>query len=210
MEIHEELTGTERGRRRGVEVINNASVIFCVACWEAFVEDSARQALQHYVERANEPQDLPKVVRRSVALRLREDKNEIRVWDLAADGWQTVVKKHEDEIVAKCLGTFNTPKSNNVKELYKSLIGLKDVTGDWRWRGMSSASARNRLNGLVATRGALAHRGDPVEKVTKAYVRSRVQFIIRLSVRTSNVVRDHVKLEAGSPPWIPCQYGEFS
>ena len=181
MDIHEELTGTKRGRRYGVEVINDASVVFVVACWEAFVEDSARQAIQHYVSLAREPKDLPKVVLRSVAANLREDKNEIRIWDLAADGWETVVKDYEDEIIARHLGPFNTPKANNVKDLYRKLIGLDDVTDKWRWPRMSSTNAKMRLNKLVATRGAIAHRGDPVEKVTKDYVLKRVDFIIRLS-----------------------------
>ena len=210
MEIHEELTGTERGRRYGVEVINDASVVFVVACWEAFVEDSARQAIQHYVSRARKPKDLPKVVLRSVAANLRKDKNEIRVWDLAANGWETIVKDYEDQIIARYLGSFNTPKVNNVKDLYRKLIGLDDVTDEWRWPRMSSTSAKTRLNKLVATRGAIAHRGDPVEKVTKDYVLKRVNFVIRLSIRTSNVVRKHVQTETGSFPWAPSKYGNFS
>jgi hypothetical protein len=39
--IHEEVAGSGRGRKHGVEILNRATLVFIAACWEAYVEDLA-------------------------------------------------------------------------------------------------------------------------------------------------------------------------
>lgn len=41
-EIHKEIGGEGRGRRRGVEVLNRSVIIFVTACWESYIEDPRR------------------------------------------------------------------------------------------------------------------------------------------------------------------------
>ena len=74
---------------------------------------------------------------------------------------------------------------------------------------MSKISASDKLRKLVEVRGALAHRGELEQPITKAFVEDRVGFIVRLSVRTSNVVRVAVKDEVGSFPWKATRLGIF-
>jgi hypothetical protein len=45
--IHEKAAGSGRGRKHKVEVLNRAVIVFVTACWEAYVEDVAHEALGH-------------------------------------------------------------------------------------------------------------------------------------------------------------------
>ncbi len=44
IQIHRDLSGSERGRRVGVECLNKSAIVLILASWEAFVEDLAESA----------------------------------------------------------------------------------------------------------------------------------------------------------------------
>lgn len=47
--IHGKASGTGKGRKHKVEILNRAVVVFIYACWEAYVEDVLREANAYLV-----------------------------------------------------------------------------------------------------------------------------------------------------------------
>lgn len=209
VEIHADVGGTDQGRRYGLEVLNKSGVIFLAAAWEAFVEDLAIQAIDHILAKAKSHADTPLPIRKAAAKALAEDKNELKVWDLAGDGWKSVVRIYRDQIIKEEIATFNTPKPHNVDALLKKLLGIERISSNWSWPGMSEVNSYSKLKTFVEMRGAIAHRGKLPSSITKNYVKDHRNFINKIAVRTSNVVRGEVKRIAGSFPWPGAKSGTF-
>jgi hypothetical protein len=209
MEIHADVGGEVKGRRYGLDVLNKSGIVFLASAWEAFVEDVATQAIDHIVAKAENPDSIPLPIRKSAAKGLEEDKNQLKVWDLAGEGWKTVVKNYRDKVIKDEISTFNTPKPHNVNALFKKLLGIEKVSMNWYWQGMSEQGAYDKLKAFIETRGAIAHRGKLTQNINKGYVEDHRKFINRISVRTSNLVRDEVINIIGSHPWQSARYGKF-
>lgn len=207
--IHAQIGGTEQGRRYGIEVLNKSAVIFAAAAWEAFVEDIATQAIDHILSEAADHSSIPLPIRKAAAKGLEDDQNELKVWELADDGWKAVVISYRDEVIRDNISTFNTPKPHNVDALLKKLLGIEKISSNWKWQGMSATSASTKLRKFIETRGAVAHRGDLQQSITRAYVNAHLEFIVRLSIRTSNIVRTKVRQQSGSFPWPSARYRNF-
>ena len=209
LKIHSDVGGTDQGRRYGIEVLNKSGVIFVAAAWEAFVEDIATQAIDHILTETADYSSIPLPIKKAAAKGLEEDKNELKVWDLAGDGWKTVVINYRDKVIADEISTFNTPKPHNVDILFKKLLAIEKISSNWNWPGMATTSASAKLKKFIETRGAIAHRGNLTQSVTKAFGSGHSDFIKRLSVKTSNVVRKQVHTQVGSFPWPKARYGTF-
>ncbi len=209
LKIHSDIGGSEKGRRWGMDVLNKSAVIFVAAAWEAFIEDVATQAIDHILQQANDHSSIPLSIRKAVAIKLEQNPHELKVWELAGDGWKTAVTDYRDDVVREEISTFNTPKPHNVNNLFKKLLGIEKISANWNWQGMSEKSANTKLRKFIESRGAIAHRGDLPQSVTKSYVDAHLKFINRLSVRTSNDVRAEIHNELGSFPWPRAKYGSF-
>ncbi|MHA3025496.1 HEPN domain-containing protein [Chromohalobacter israelensis] len=209
MQIHKDVGGTGQGRRYGLDVLNKSGVMFVAAAWEAFVEEAATQAIDHILDEAESHNQVPLPIRKAAAKGLETHKNDLKVWDLAGDGWKQVVRSYRDQVIKDEIATFNTPKPHNVDTLYKKLLGIDSVSSNWNWRGMSSENSKRKLKRFMETRGAIAHRGDLDFSITKSYVEEHRKFINRLAIRTSNVIRDKVYESVESYPWRGARYGSF-
>lgn len=205
--LHEEKTGRERGRRHGVEVLNKSAIVLLMACWEAFVEDTASAAFEFVLERTTDANNLPKAVGRKVAVWVKEDKNELRVWDLAGNGWRQVLRSYKIRMLQSYISFFNTPKAGNIDRLFDALLGLPKISNGWSWRHMSSENARLQLAKFVDLRGAIAHRVKSAEPVHKKTVNEYRESINRLAARTANETCDHVGKLTGHFPWPMAKYG---
>lgn len=209
MEIHKDVGGTGQGRRYGLDVLNKSGVMFLAAAWEAFVEEAATQAIDHFLNSASSHNDVPLPIRKATAKGLEEHKDELKVWELAGIGWKSVVSSYRDKVVKEEIATFNTPKPHNVDLLFKKLLGIDSICSAWHWQGISVQGAKEKLKSFIETRGAIAHRGELTFSVTKAYVEEHREFINRLSIRTSNTIRAEVHRQIGSYPWPGAKYGKF-
>jgi len=209
MQIHSDVGGTTQGRRYGLDVLNRSGVVFLAAAWEAFVEDVALQAINHILSVAKNPKAIPLSIRKGVARYVQDSKHDLKAWDLAGEGWKEVVREYKDDLLRQDIATFNTPKPHNVDNLFKKLLGVEQISALWCWQGMSKTSASAKLRKFIETRGAIAHRGELLQSITKDYVEDHRKFINRLCVKTSNVIRDHIKTQVGSYPWRCATYGSF-
>src|SRR6266446_1693695 len=124
VEFHEEKTGTKPGRRFGVEVLNKSAIVLLTACWEAFIEDTASVGFEFVLKEIPDPSRLPDGVRKRVAKLLKEDKNELKVWDLAQTGWRQTLVDYKQQMLHKHVSFFNTPKAENIDDLFDALLDI--------------------------------------------------------------------------------------
>jgi hypothetical protein len=210
MKYHKRITHGRTGRPHGVEVLNKSAVVLAIACWEAFVEDLAESAFRHLLSFTGDPNSMPSKVRAHLGQKLRNDENPLTVWRLAGDGWRAELETHKTAVLADTIGKLNTPRPDQVDKLFEELTGFRNLSSQWRWHGMSNAQAKERLGGLVALRGAIAHRVSATSYVRKTEVVRSVGFIQRLAAISSNRMCDHLQTVTHLQPWIKVRYGNVA
>lgn len=210
MAMHAALVGKGLGRKHRVEVLNKSAILFACASFEAFIEDLARRSFDHLVSKSQNHTALPKAILQSIATTLRADKNEIKIWDLAGDGWRTVAEHHKHNLILKHIGPFNTPKPHNIESLLKELTGFPETYPIWKWQGMSTAASKKKLKDFVKLRGSLAHGSKPDTPVLKKDVDGYTKFLAILSVRLSNDMRSYCIMLTEEDPWDSVCYGAIT
>lgn len=161
LDIHTQLGGKGPGLRVGLEVLNKSAIVLITAFWEAYCEDVCAEGLKKISSEINDPQYLPKTIRKTIAKKIAQqtqEKDELSCWRLAGDGWQTFLLDNFDEIKFKQLGRWNTPSANKVKTLFSTVLGIDDITADWRWQSMTCDRARKKLDRFVDVRHKISHR----------------------------------------------------
>ena len=172
-----------------------------VACWEAFIEDLASAAFDVMLAHATLPTAFPADVLTRASSDLKNSQDNREVWKLAGDGWKAVLQAHSSEVLKDYVGKLNTPKPKQVDILFSTLIGLSSMSQGWHWKRMSSNAAVDKLNRLVELRGSIAHRVAAAESVHKTTVRDHLEFIYRISVKSSNCTRAFVHAQTKQRPW---------
>ncbi len=206
LDIHTTLTGSGAGRRHNVAVLNKSAVILLVACWEACMEDLVTAAFDIILKNAKDHTVIPSKVRTQASISLRESQDASQVWELAGDGWRVVVRNYRAEILDRYAGKLNTPRPKQIEDMFASMIGLNNLSSCWTWHGMTPEKARERLDGLVTLRGAIAHRVTTVQTVHKAVVTDYSLFVRRLAALTHNHVLRFVAKQIGFEPWHEYQH----
>src|SRR5690606_21975285 len=87
LEIHAKVAGSGAGRKRDVEVLNKSAIVLLLACWEAYVEDTAVAAFDRLLATAESPNVFPEFV---LAIAAKEVKkvDTMTFWGIAKDGWK--------------------------------------------------------------------------------------------------------------------------
>lgn len=185
------------GRKHKVAVLHKSGIVLLVACWEAFVEDLAGNGLAFVIQHAPDHSLIPEDVRERIANRLQGK----RAWDLAGDGWKQACRDHLKEVLARTIGNLNTPKTAQVDEVFEKVLGLRQISSKWSWRGRSTRATNNALDELVSLRGSIAHRVSAARNVRKSDVAEAREFLSRLAVKSHNAVNRHIASILGDPPW---------
>jgi hypothetical protein len=187
LEIHADVGGVNPGRRRRLEVLNKSAVVLLCAFWEAYCEDLAAEAVRYLVQHAADAGQLAKDLRKSIAHELHGAPNELAMWDLADEGWRRVLQTRLDRLQEERNRNLNTPKSQNVDDLFARAIGNK-VSGSWRWKRMSSEQARTKLDNFVSLRGDIAHRGRAANAVQRRHVVDALAHVRALVAKTDEAI----------------------
>ena len=206
VEIHQQVAGEQRGRKFGVEVLNKSGVVLLVACWEAFVEELARNSFNFLMKNASSPVLFPNRVLVLAGKSLRCDKDETSIWKLAGDGWKQVLKAHKEDVLRRYITPLNVPDSKRVDEFFEQLLGIRRLSSSWSWAGVSAGGTRRKLDELVTLRHEIAHSVKTRTPVYKATVIDRAHFIKRLAGVMSNRLREFLMERVGKEPWINVNY----
>lgn len=201
LEIHEELTGAGPGFKPNVGVLNKSAIVLLVACWEAFIEDLAKTAFDILLSRVKSHNLLPKKVLAEASKQLRGATDDRAVWRLAGEGWKKVLMEHKEDVLKRHIGKLNTPKPDQVDELFEELLGIRNMSSNWHWTGCSVDDATRKLKELVELRGTIAHRVKTSRKVYKRSVERYVKFINRIAMETSNATRQSLIVSLKRAPW---------
>lgn len=200
--IHARVTPPGRGRKYDVEVIHKSCIVLLVACWEAFVEDLAASALEFMLANAKDHKSFPKEVLSRVASNCQGDK----AWSLAGDGWKSAMKGNLKGILAKTTGVLNTPKTEQVNELFNKTVGLPKISSSWFWQKKSITTNEQFLDDLVVLRGSIAHRVMASKPVSKRHVVQVIDFVSMLAMKSHNATNQYVKKAIGAEPWSTVTY----
>jgi hypothetical protein len=188
LKIHADVGGDAQGRRFGLEVLNKSAIVLITAIWEAFCEDIAAEALEHLITNVPTGSQLPKELKKKIVAGINSDPNELAMWELADTGWRVRVRASLASLSIERNRRLNTPKSDQIDELFASAIGLLVISNSWRWKKMSVNSAREKLDRYVTLRGAIAHRGAAASGVQKAQVTDYFEHVKGLVDKTANQV----------------------
>lgn len=208
LEIHKGLAGDSPGRKYNVEVLNKSSIVLLVACWEALVEDLAEAAYTALLANAKDHTVFPFDVLTLASKPLKDANDNREVWQLAGDGWKSVLESHKETVFKQYIGKLNTPKPKQVDGLFMSLLGISSISSHWHWRGMSAANATKALEDLIELRGSIAHRVKGAKPVTKVTVNRAMRLVYSLSVITSNCVLAFVHAKTKKRPWPRYRFGD--
>lgn len=201
--IHEEYAGEGRGRKHGVEVLNRSAIVFVTAIWESFVEDLAQEAFEFLIDNAPNSDFIPQKIKNFIATSVLTQKDPSRVWEVADLRWKRVLIAHKVTVLEKWLGNFNTPKTEPVKSLFEQLLGMPNISSTWRWKGMSSRKAEDKLDQFITMRGDIAHRLRHGKSVGKADGYRYLLHVINIAYRTEWAVAEHLANTTGIDPWPP-------
>lgn len=86
----------------------------------------------------------------------------------------------------KKLAPFHTPKSSQVSDLFRSVIGLSDLTQSWQWRNRSASTAMTKLDAFLTLRGSVAHRLKLTRSVYKHEAQAFLNHVERLAKKTDS------------------------
>lgn len=177
-----------------------------VACWEAFIEDLAEQALIEMINGASDHSVFPKpVLERVVSIN-----SGMAAWKLAGDGWKKVLRGNLDGVLKSTTGKLNTPRTAQTNELLAKTIGLEDVSHSWYWPGRSISKAETALDDLVTLRGSIAHRVTTASSVTLQHVKESRGLINRIAVKSHNRTCDYLTERLGKSPWKKLRFRSTS
>ena len=88
VDIHGRLTGSKRGRRHDVDVLNSSGVVLLVACWESFVEQVAVSAFDFILDNGKDPSVFPAKVLALAGSAAPVGQGRTTHLELAGDGWR--------------------------------------------------------------------------------------------------------------------------
>ncbi|WP_127846974.1 MAE_28990/MAE_18760 family HEPN-like nuclease [Caulobacter sp. FWC26] len=202
LQLHTQLGGKGKGRRYGLEVLNKSAIVLITAFWEAYCEDIAAEGLEHIVKNAKSADALPKSLKKQIAKELKEDKNEISIWDISDDKWRAFLTSRLGKLQESRNTTLNTPKSYNINKLFDDAVGITDIASNWKISPKTDAkAAADKLDRFVTLRGNIAHRGVDEASVKKKSVDDYLKLVKALAGKTGGAVNRHVKSVTGATLW---------
>jgi hypothetical protein len=198
LDIHSLIGGADPGRRSdALQVLNRSGIVLVCAVWEAYCEDLAGEALKHVVASTDDPTVLPLALRKSVAAELKGSPHDLSPWDLAAGNWKQYLEKRLKDLETKRNRRLNAPHSKNIDDLFADAVGVTNVSGSWRWPGITVERSRKKLNDYIELRGTIAHRGTAT--VQKDLVEDFLNHVKRLAGKTDARVSSFVGDATGTP-----------
>jgi hypothetical protein len=209
LEIHKVVAGPGVGRKRDVEVLNKSAIVLLLACWEAFVEDTATAAFDRMLATATSPDVFPEFVLAIAAKEIKKSDTMV-LWGIAKSGWKPELLKHRERVLEKYVdrGSFNTPSAENIDKLFSEMVGLTSVSRQWFWPKMTHEKTTAKLAKLIELRGGIAHRVTTASPVKKSDVVAYKDFLYRLAVITHNRTSAFVYARTKLKPWPRYAYGD--
>lgn len=153
--LHQQFKGGNRRRNVKQRTISAAHVFLLVAAWEGFCKQLAEAVVEAVCEQALNSDAVPPRLKARVGQRLKDDPNDVAVWQLADYGWQTEVRRNlEDEGHQMNL---SNPVSSNVDTFFDRTLGVRSISSRWTFPDSPPDLCRSALDEAVAVRHEFGH-----------------------------------------------------
>ena len=175
--FHTNTGGEGQGKRgRHFESLNKSAAVLLCAAWEIYIETVVVECVDRNLEAATAPTEMLRSLQRLTQAHIREGKVENAWQSVAGDGWKPLTRS----LTQGRVGALNTPKPGPIIELFKSILGLPDVTDNWSWHKNPLGTPAEKLKQFVTLRGSIAHGEQLAQTLTKARVESAYDTINHL------------------------------
>ena len=188
-----DLSSTDTGKERAL-VIFRSAIVLMVASWEQYIEQLAESSVSILTARLRDASPMPEDVKQSVALfSVKEHRGNARefsksVWLFSDKGWKEAYAQYCQASTSE----LNTASPAKLKELYKNILGIRDVTSAWVFDILSSNECSVRLDDLVNLRHDIAHGANSrSHELSEGYIRNQVEFITKIAQDTYQTIFDH-------------------
>ncbi len=126
--------------------ITRSAFIFLASSFEVYIEDVLTESISKHIKYAGDAPKLPNDVKDTLNKYVRKDSNGVPPTDLCDEGWKTVYRN----IGLARTEKLNTPKVENIKLLFKELIGAESI--------ITTVPDIGKLDDIISFRGEIAHR----------------------------------------------------
>ncbi len=178
--------------KKGLGHITRSGVVMLCAAWERYNESILIEGAGYLAKEIHDPNNLPLNVKKHLSALAKKSMHELKPMELAGDGWRTLyVSVVRDETVS-----LNTPKSQKLRILYDSLLGVPDVSSFWSIGAIP-------IDNFVTTRGDIAHNGRNAPYIAAGTLKNYIEMIENVASEHDNALCDYLKLTANCPhqPW---------
>ena len=185
-----------KGGRGAFDHITRSAILFLISAFEVYCEDIICETCDCLIKNARDAKNLPHDVRSTICEYTKIDGNKTPPLELCDEGWRAVYRKIAKERTA----ALNTPKTDNLKVLFKELTGIKPRVID---AIVIDKSQNNTLDPIIRFRGELAHRVKANHYVHIETVDEYLQTITQIVIELDKKICDHIKKQhmASKQPW---------
>lgn len=176
-------------------VIFRSAVVLLIATWEQYIEQLADSSILVLTDRLRDASTLPENVKQEMALFfVPEKRSDMRkfsnsVWQFSDKGWKMAYKNY-------CLSStskLNTANSKQVTQLFLDVLGIRNVTSEWRFQELTSERCLNKLDDVVDLRHDIAHgANERVDELSEQYLREITEFVPSIALETFTIVSNHI------------------
>lgn len=152
------------------------------AAWEQYHESLLLEGVEFLSRNTVDPKNLPKTIQQYLSTAVKIHKHQLRPMDLAGEGWRTVFK----DVARENTNALNTPKSENLKVLYKRLLGIPDVTSLW-------GGESQNIDLFISVRGEISHRGRHANYIQAWELSNYITLIYSTAARHDNLLCEELK-----------------
>lgn len=182
IETHNSFSQNRRGRKDLGHLTRSAIVMLCAA-WERYNEDLLLESIEYICNNLHDIHPLNKEIKKTLSAKVKEDKNEIKPIELAGQGWKTLwynYAKAETELL-------NTPKSDNLDNLFKKYLGIIDYSTIWK------KNCANEINNFVKERGDIAHNGNRASYIRMNSLKKYQDLVVENVIEIDSVISGRIQ-----------------
>ena len=179
--VHSHLNNGSRGKK-GLGHITRSGIVMLSACWELYIEGLLIESIDFLSDKINDPDNLPKKVRKTISFKVKDDKHELKPLALANEGWKEVYRSYA-ELETDYL---NTPNTHQVNSLYYRYLGKEDFIE-------SLPRIDNEdLDDFISDRGEIAHKGRSAKYIRIGDLRNDKQMVEDLVREVDEYILDYL------------------
>lgn len=132
--------------KRALIILTRAGLIFLCSSFEVYVESITYETGNFITRKIYQPKKLPMEAKKTISDAVKKEKNDISLI-LFYDDWKEYYRK----LIYYDIKKLNTPKVQNIQQLFKNYFGISENEID------DTTFPFKSLDDIISTRGDVAH-----------------------------------------------------